>query len=483
MSYGVNNIRFGGIASGLDTEKIVKDLMRLEQIKVDRVVQEKQLLEWKRSDYREINTKLLALRNSVFDLKLQSSFLAREVVSSDESVVQGVSVNAGATLGNYEIEVVQLAKGASYQSTPADGFSAVDGSFTIAGSKGSAEITLGAGETVQNVVDKINDAADTTGVKAVYDEDLNRLFLMSADTGDAAAIKFTASDAGGKTNLENLLGGTFNEGSEVTLSQGQNALIRINGGDDISFASNQVKVIGLTLNLKSKGTATVSVNQDIDAAVDKIKAFVENYNAVMEKIDTKLTEKRYRDYPPLTDEQKKEMKENEIELWEEKARSGLLNSDPMLRSIYSQIRMTAMDAVSGIESNYKTLNSIGINTLSWNDHGKLYVDEEKLREALSEDIEGVMALFTNEAENGIAQKLYDTVNNSINSIVAKAGRDDYKVDNSTLGKEILEQTEKIFEMQEKMAEIEERYWKQFTAMEKALARMQSQSDWLMAQLS
>lgn len=483
MYGGVNNIRFGGMVSGLDTEKIIKDLMRVEQTRVDRIAQEKQILEWKRSDYREINTKLLALRSAAFDLRLQSSFLSRKLVSSDETVVDPVSADASTVLGNYEIEVQRLAKGANYQATPQAGFSALEGSFTVAGSRGSAEITLAAGEGVMEAAAKINAVANTTGVRAVYDADLNRLFLMSNDTGSNAAIKFTAGDDNGAVNLQNLLGGTFAVGNEVILSQGQDALVSINGGDVLSFSSNQIKVMGISLNLKGEGTAVLNVSQDIDAAVNKIKAFVESYNAVMEKINTKLTEKRYRDFLPLTDEQKSEMKEKEIELWEEKAKSGLLSSDAMLSGIASGLRMTAMDAVSGLSGDYKTLSSIGITTLSWNDKGRLYINEEKLRQALSEDMEGVMNLFTNSSQNGIAQKIYDKVNASINQIVNKAGRDDYKVDNSILGKEILAQSEKLDDMQKKLAEIEDRYWKQFTAMEKALAKMQSQSDWLMAQLS
>lgn len=484
MSYtnNVNNIRFGGMASGLDTEKIVKQLMQLEQTRVDRIAQEKQLLEWKRSDYREINTKLLALRNAAFDLKLQSTFLGRRVVSSQESVLQATGADTDTAIGNYEIQVEQLAKGASYQASTGS-FSSLGGKFIIAGSKGSYEISLAAGEGAKEVASRINAQTNATGVRAVYDQNLNRLFLMSVDTGSSAVIKVKAVDDNGAADLGSLLGGTYNVGEEVTLSQGQDALIRINGGDALSFSSNQVKVMGISMILKGEGTSQVTVSQDIDKAVEKIKAFVEAYNGVMEKINTKLTEKRYRDYPPLTEAQKKEMKEEEIKLWEEKARSGLLNSDSLLSGIAGNIRMAAMDAVSGLEGDYKTLSSVGITTLSWNDKGKLYVNEEKLRSALSQDMEGVMNLFTNSSQNGIAQKVYTGVNTAISQVVAKAGRDDYKVDNSLLGKEILQQEKKLLQMQEKLAKTEEKYWRQFTAMEKALARMQSQGDWLVMQLS
>ena len=94
-----------------------------------------------------------------------------------------------------------------------------------------------------------------------------------------------------------------------------------------------------------------------------------------EKINGKLTEKRYRDYPPLTDEQKADMKESDIEKWEERARSGLLSGDTLLSGIYSNIRMTASSAIDG-EGKYRTLSSIGITTLAWYDQGRLQISEE-----------------------------------------------------------------------------------------------------------
>ncbi len=74
---GISGIRFGGIASGLDTESIVRQLMQVERMKVDRYAQKKQTLEWKRDDYRDINTKLLALRNSALTCSYKALFWAR----------------------------------------------------------------------------------------------------------------------------------------------------------------------------------------------------------------------------------------------------------------------------------------------------------------------------------------------------------------------------------------------------------------------
>lgn len=475
---GISNIRFGGIASGLDTESIVRQLMQVERMKVDRYAQKKQTLEWKRDDYRDINTKLLALRNSAFDLRLQGSFLGKKTTSSDETLLQATA-NANAVEGRFEIVVKQLASGITQESNYGSDIGIVDDKLAAGGSfkLNGVEITLSAGDSVAVIAAKINEVADQTNVKATYDTDKNLFYLMSTNTGSEAAINITDSQFSDVSFLQNVSSGS-----------GQNAIITFNGGMDIEFASNQFTFNNINFNLKKADpTATISltVESDLDAIVDKIKAFVENYNSVMEKINGKLTEKRYRDYPPLTDEQKADMKESDIEKWEERARSGLLSGDTLLSGIYSNIRMTASSAIDG-EGKYRTLSSIGITTLAWYDQGKLHINEEKLRSALTEDMDGVIRLFTATKEadgsDGIATRLHSTLSNSMKSITEKAGSASSLVDQSFLGKEIDDVNDRIQQMEDHLLRVEQRYWAQFTAMESALQRMQSQSDWLTAQL-
>ena len=206
----------------------------------------------------------------------------------------------------------------------------------------------------------------------------------------------------------------------------------------------------------------------------------------MENISSKMSEKRYRDFPPLTAEQKKDMDEKDIELWEEKARSGLFRADSMLSGIASDLRTSTGSAVKGLTGDYKTLSSIGISTGAWYDQGKLYVDETKLKKALADDPEGVMKLFNNSSEinseKGIAQKLYDNLTSAMEQVSEKAGKATTGTDQSFLGKQISDLDDRIEEMEDRLIDIETRYWNQFTAMEKALQQMQSQSNWLTAQL-
>ena len=476
----IDPIRFGGIASGLDTESIIKNLMKIETAKVDRQFQQKTLLEWKRDDYRAINNNLRTLREkNVFNLKLQGTFLAKKVTSSDENVL---SATAGPDTmeGSYSVKVNQLAKGASVISNEVNlGTGFTDGSFKIKGGEGTeeVEISVAATDTIGDVIAKINAGSEKTGVSAMYDQNLKQIFLITKATGEKAEINITGDD----TILTKLGLGTI-----TNPVKGQNALIEFNG-QTLSYDSNQFSLYGINMTLKKEGTTVdVTVAKNIDSIVDQIKGFVEQYNTIMTDIGTKLSEKRYRDYNPLTDEQKADMKEKDIENWEEKARSGIFRADGLLNSIASSLRMTTGDAVA-TGSEYKTLSSIGITTSpDWKDNGKLYIDEEKLREALTDDLDGVMKIFNNDSEDpkaqGIARKLDDMLKSQMEDIASTAGRNVIGADESFLGKQISQMETRLDDMQDRLVSIEDAYWAKFSAMEQALQQMQNQSNWLSSQL-
>jgi flagellar hook-associated protein 2 len=193
----INRIRFSGIASGLDTENIVKNLMNIEQMKVDRQIQKKTLLEWKRDEYRNINNRLRTLREqNVFNLKLQGTFLAKKVASSDESALSATA-SFNTLEGSYTVTVNKLAKAASFTATPADlgenGLVPVEteASFTINGGEGREDVTITVGhsDTLASVVAKINANSSKSGVRAMYDENLNKLFLTSTSTGEKGQLR------------------------------------------------------------------------------------------------------------------------------------------------------------------------------------------------------------------------------------------------------------------------------------------------------
>jgi len=189
------------------------------------------------------------------------------------------------------------------------------------------------------------------------------------------------------------------------------------------------------------------------------------------------------------------MSENEIKLWEEKAKSGLLRSDTILRGGISNMRSLIYESYPGVENKkYNTLFSIGITTSkSYNDGGTLEIDDEKLRKALEEDPDAVTALFANNGNkeekkiiDGVEQtvdtrgflvKLRESMNNFKLDIEKKAGRATLTDNQYSIGKNIIDMDKRIDTWKDKLEKIEARYWKQFSAMEKAINKANSQSSY------
>lgn len=490
---------------------MVSSMMKAASAPLDKLEQQKQILEWQQEDYRTINTALYSFRDKAFNLKLEGTFNSKNAVSSDDTVA-GVTAASNASEGTYTIKVNNLASGVFKGSTAAladekdadgnnlnlynqfaefglSGLLSTDNiSVTINGKVLQFDLDQ---DTINTVASKINDA--DLGIKASYDSDLNRFFLTTTTTGSTANISISSDTVGFISNLgtddnTSILKLNINQGAGVSYN-GQNASVDAGDAVGLESASNTITVNGLTLNLKNTGNSTITVTRDIDAVVDSIKDLVDAYNETLSTLYSKVQEERNRDYNPLTDDQKKEMSETEIKNWEAKARSGLLRNDTLLNNVISEFRETMSGIVTGLSGQYNSLGEIGIKTQSYTDNGKLYIDEDALRQALTKDPDGVKELFTNASNSndkkGISVKLYNISVNEIKYISDKAGSSSSfsSVDNSYIGKRLTQMNDEIEEWEERLNDIEDRYYKQFTAMETAINKMNSQSSWLSQQFN
>lgn len=489
--------RLTGLSSGLDIDSWVKDLMKVEQTKVDTQAKKKQTMQWQQDAYRAINTKLLALRTSAFDMKLQSTFQTKSADSTDTSVLTATA-GTSAVSGSYTIKVNSMAAAVTKSSTAALGSNSdktslaaqfgLSGnvSFTLEGKGGSKDFTFDTTTTtIGQLAATINQA--NLGIKATYDSGTDRFYLSSTTTGSAAEIHVKADAENFLTNTLKL---NVNVGTDETNAyKGTDANIDFNDATGLTFSSNNFTLNGINVNLKkNSGSATVTVSEDVDAQMTKIKSFVEAYNNAVDALGTEISASHDKDYTPLTDAQKAEMSETQIDKWEAKAKTGLLQSDSLLASTYNSLRSMAYTQVKDNTGSYSSLSSIGITTSSvYTDKGKLYIDETKLRAALTADPEAVMNLFTEtpatgtastSSNTGLAVQLYNNVNAGITNISNKAGSSSNLVDNSVLGKQISELTSRISDMEDQMKTTEDRYYTKFTAMETALQKFNSQSLWL-----
>ena len=110
-----SNLRIGGLASGMEIDSIIKELMAAARKPVDKLYQNKTFLEWKKNDYRTINNQLRILRDEVSKMRLQSTYSSRKVIVGDTSVVTATSSNNAATT-SYTIKVNKLAEVARNES-------------------------------------------------------------------------------------------------------------------------------------------------------------------------------------------------------------------------------------------------------------------------------------------------------------------------------------------------------------------------------
>src|SRR5690606_6757868 len=141
-------------------------------------------------------------------------------------------------------------------------------------------------------------------------------------------------------NQESAVDGVFNTSFSTSAATADDKFMNAAASGKIEFDgieveninTNKTTINGLTINMLSKDSSTITVQADATKTFDKIKDFVDKYNETIKDIEKQLVERRFPDFQPLSPEQKKDMSESEVELWEEKARSGLLRNDPVLKS-------------------------------------------------------------------------------------------------------------------------------------------------------
>lgn len=307
--------------------------------------------------------------------------------------------------------------------------------------------------------------------------------------------------------------------------------------------------------LIERASTTIKVESNVDGMMEKIQKFVEDYNAMMDAIALSTSEKRYQKYHPLSQEEKKAMTEADVKLWEEKAKSGMLNRDESLNRMTQNIRLDLYKKVEGFDGVYKSIVDIGITTEKYAKGaagGKLQIDEKKLRAALEENPEDVMEmLFADDksakpskvdkpkdlgenptaeqqakyeadmkkyedyekamdkyrAENtstsmrkGIFTSIFDNMTDGMKDMIEKSGTGDSadlyrnvksnilldfvtkKSSISDLDKELKEMERKIDNLNILLDKKENSYYARFTAMEKYIHQMSSQSAWIGQQM-
>jgi flagellar hook-associated protein 2 len=499
--YGSSVTRITGMASGMDTDTLVKKLMDAEKMSLNKLKRQEQTELWRSDAYRKWNTDFLTFeKDTLLNMKLSGAYNTFEVSSSLESAVTGTGT-ASTFPGTYKVNVSQIAESASMTgtvsmtSTETIGTAAsltADTKISIKVNNDpnkTVDITIGKGDTITDIVSRFNSAKDlknnSLGIQAYYDSTLKQFIIKTKETGANTKIDFSGNSSSDSIAILGKLGLTPSSDS------GQNAELTFTNGTNttppLSFASNDVTIRGINLSLKGIGESTLSVSQDVDATVKNIKDFVDKYNDLLDRLNKANIEPAYRDYQPLLDEEREAMSEKQAELWEEKAKSGLLRNDSIISEMVNKMR-SAMGAIVNNGSSYNSLSSIGIASKSYSDKGKLYVDEDKLRAALTADPDGVRNLFSEMGDakkgtNGLVYRLSEVVSQGMKDLTTKAGATgNAQYDQSVIGKLLSNIQKNIDRQEDRLLVKENQYYKQFAAMEAAMSKYNSQSSWLYQQM-
>ena len=378
--------------------------------------------------------------------------------------------------------------------TPGEQTEASSYSFTIdGGTTVSFIIPEGSYTTIENLAAAAQTAIDDTGLKGKI--------LVGVST-DGKHLTFDSTDGSSLTLQKGTGGNILNLGDDpvtatgYTAGQDLNMKATLNGeSKDITRSTNSFDLDGLHLTVTgtvAEGSApvTFSSSGDVDDLVTKISDFVDEYNKLIEKANQYTSEMPYgldaesgtnTKYGPLTEAQKKEMTDDEIEKWTEKAKQGLLQNDNTLNSILSDMR----GAVLGkIESAGLSLSDIGISTTAdVLSGGQLAVDKTKLKSALQSDPDRVSALFTN--TDGVSAKIKQVIEKNIGAfgnsgaLISVAGKDNMTgADDSQLSRQISGYESNIKKLQAQLQTEKSRWLEKFTTMETKLSALTSQYDYL-----
>ena len=330
--------------------------------------------------------------------------------------------------------------------------------------------------------------ADTSTIRADYaDDDVYKSYAAKYE-----GVRATAQDVMSKVEAATDAEGKIDE-EALAASLGTSAGVRISGADSeivlngatFTSNSNNYSINGLTITAKAvtkpEENITITTETDVDGIYNMIKDTLKEYNDLIKEMDTLYNAASSKGYDPLTDEEKDAMSDTEVEKWEKKIKDSLLRRDSTLSGVISTMKMAMSTAYKVGDKSY-SLSSFGISTLGYfasgeNEKGVYHIDgdsedgttsgnADKLRAAIASDPDTVVSFFTQ-----LTQGLYDNLTKKMSSSTISSA---YTIYNDKQMKKTYDRySDTIKQWEEKVTAMEDKYYNQFSAMEVALAKMQS----------
>ena len=443
-------LRLGGLASGMDTEGVISQLMAIESLPKQRFILQQKLAEGRKTAVEDVARQLRALSTAVADLRSISTWADTQTVTSSDAAKVSARTVGSAPPGNVTVKVTQLAR---VEQRFYD-WGAPDSALTI---DGKAIDTSGVADA-QALADRINGTADIT----VYAGVMNGQLVL---TGKRLGEPIDVQNAGGLT-----------AGTVVAAQKTKYSINDVPQLPDTTASVVQPPGLpGVELTLKAVTTDPVTLSitapgPDTEKVKTKLKAFVDAYNATVDLVRGKLGEARVRQPSVAADFVK-----------------GQLRGDSALSSMLANLRQAVGPVVDATATTVDTLAELGISIESAIEGskpsagalaGKLKIDEEKLASALAGSPDAVENLLGAGGTPGLAQQLEGFLDPIAKTTTGYLARSATEADaNAAAAK--TRQTD----FDRRLALREERLRAMFSAMETAMNASQTQSSWLSGQLS
>lgn len=354
---------------------------------------------------------------------------------------------------------------------------------------------------IQDVTDAgiaSEDASQYTFVgKAERDKIANTAVENSVDAYNNAEKKgfITENSALAALGLENFDGtkdvSETSKGKGMVLTKADDTEVVYNGAT-LKSNNTSIEVAGVTLNLLGTTAAGESVNitvsNDTSAVYDTIKEFITEYNSILKTMNTYYDAASASSYEVLTDDQKKAMSDDEVDKWNTKIKDSLLRRDSTLNSLISTLKTDMMGTVTASNGKTYSLANLGITTSAnnYSEGGLLHIKGDEDDDEFADSTNTLMQMLEEDPDtvkevlSGLASNLYDSLNKKMGTTTLSSALTFYN--DKEMASQLSDYKKEISDWESKLSDMEEKYYSQFSAMETALAKIQSQQNTLSSYL-
>lgn len=365
-------------------------------------------------------------------------------------------------------------------------------------SKAAITKLVESGITAQNVSDAgLDDASQYTFESKTERDNVAKEAVNNAVTAynKVASKGITSTNSAlAALGLQNVDGSAVSESSNslgMVVTEASDTEIVYNGAT-LKSNNTSIEVAGVTFNLLGT-TATgesvnITVSNDTSAVYDTIKEFITEYNSILKTMNTYYDAASASSYEVLTDDQKKAMSDDEVDKWNTKIKDSLLRRDSTLNSLISTLKTDMMGTVTASNGKTYSLANLGITTSSKNysEGGLLHIKGDEDDDEFADSTNTLMQMLEEDPDtvkevlSGLASNLYDSLNKKMGTTTLSSALTFYN--DKEMASQLSDYKKEISDWESKLSDMEEKYYSQFSAMETALAKIQSQQNTLSSYL-